>query len=48
MATVHAVQHGGVGLNGVEAAFAALADPETQAKVLIDPSSAAAGPASPA
>ena len=30
-----------VGLDGVESAFAALADPETHAKVLIDPSSSA-------
>jgi threonine dehydrogenase-like Zn-dependent dehydrogenase len=35
---------GTVGLDGVEAAFDALADPETHAKVLIDPQSAAAEP----
>jgi threonine dehydrogenase-like Zn-dependent dehydrogenase len=33
---------GAVGLDGVEAAFAALGDPEAHAKILIDPSSAAA------
>src|SRR3954447_1554184 len=33
-----------VGLDGVDAAFTALADPEAQAKVLIDPRSAAATP----
>jgi threonine dehydrogenase-like Zn-dependent dehydrogenase len=32
---------GKVGLDGVAAAFAALGDPETHAKVLIDPRSAA-------
>ncbi len=37
---------GTVGLDGVEAAFTALADPETQAKVLIDPRSAAVEPVS--
>jgi threonine dehydrogenase-like Zn-dependent dehydrogenase len=35
---------GSVGLDGVDAAFAALADPETQAKVLIDPRSEATSP----
>jgi threonine dehydrogenase-like Zn-dependent dehydrogenase len=35
---------GEVGLDGVDAAFAALSDPERQAKVLIDPRSAAAAP----
>jgi len=35
---------GEVGLEGVDAAFAALADPERHAKVLIDPASAAAEP----
>jgi threonine dehydrogenase-like Zn-dependent dehydrogenase len=35
---------GTVGLDGVDAAFAALADPEAQAKVLIDPRSAATAP----
>jgi threonine dehydrogenase-like Zn-dependent dehydrogenase len=35
---------GTVGLDGVDAAFAALGDPETQAKVLIDPRSAATTP----
>jgi threonine dehydrogenase-like Zn-dependent dehydrogenase len=35
---------GTVGLDGVEAAFAALGDPETHAKVLIDPASAAVAP----
>jgi threonine dehydrogenase-like Zn-dependent dehydrogenase len=35
---------GEVGLDGVEAAFAALGDPEKHAKVLIDPSSSAAEP----
>ena len=39
---------GTVGLPGVEGAFDALGDPETHAKILIDPkSSAAAPPASP-
>jgi threonine dehydrogenase-like Zn-dependent dehydrogenase len=33
---------GEVGLDGVEGAFAALADPERHAKILIDPRSAAA------
>jgi threonine dehydrogenase-like Zn-dependent dehydrogenase len=36
---------GEVGLDGVEAAFAALGDPEKHAKVLIDPLSTAAEPA---
>src|SRR3954453_2255009 len=36
---------GEVGLDGVDAAFTALADPEAQAKVLIDPRSAATSPA---
>jgi threonine dehydrogenase-like Zn-dependent dehydrogenase len=36
---------GEVGLDGVDAAFAALADPERHAKILIDPSSAAVEPA---
>ena len=35
---------GQVGLDGVDAAFTALADPETHAKVLIDPASAAIAP----
>ncbi|HWH93702.1 MAG TPA: hypothetical protein VNT03_07570 [Baekduia sp.] len=35
---------GTVGLDGVEAAFIALADPETHAKVLIDPKSSATAP----
>ena len=35
---------GTVGLDGVETAFAALADPETQAKILIDPRSRATSP----
>ena len=35
---------GTVGLDGVEAAFAALGDPETHAKILIDPRSIAAKP----
>jgi threonine dehydrogenase-like Zn-dependent dehydrogenase len=34
-----------VGLGGVEAAFAALGDPERHAKILIDPRSAATEPA---
>jgi threonine dehydrogenase-like Zn-dependent dehydrogenase len=37
---------GTVGLDGVENAFAALGNPETHAKILIDPSSAATEPAS--
>jgi threonine dehydrogenase-like Zn-dependent dehydrogenase len=36
---------GTVGLDGVEAAFAALADPERHAKILIDPASTATAPA---
>ena len=36
---------GTVGLDGVEGAFAALADPEAHAKILIDPRSTAATPA---
>jgi threonine dehydrogenase-like Zn-dependent dehydrogenase len=36
---------GTVGLDGVEAAFDALGDPETHAKILIDPRSAATAPA---
>jgi threonine dehydrogenase-like Zn-dependent dehydrogenase len=35
---------GGVGLDGVDAAFSALGDPERHAKILIDPRSAAAAP----
>jgi threonine dehydrogenase-like Zn-dependent dehydrogenase len=35
---------GKVGLDGVEAAFDALANPETHAKILVDPSSAATAP----
>jgi threonine dehydrogenase-like Zn-dependent dehydrogenase len=35
---------GSVGLGGVEAAFAALGDPEAHAKILIDPKSSAAAP----
>ena len=35
---------GTVGLDGVEAAFTALADPEAHAKILIDPASTASGP----
>ncbi len=35
---------GRVGLEGVEAAFAALADPEAHAKILIDPASSAVSP----
>jgi threonine dehydrogenase-like Zn-dependent dehydrogenase len=35
---------GTVGLGGVEAAFDALADPESHAKILIDPRSSATGP----
>ena len=38
---------GEVGLEGVDAAFAALGDPEKHAKVLIDPASAAAEPQPP-
>jgi threonine dehydrogenase-like Zn-dependent dehydrogenase len=36
---------GSVGLGGVEAAFAALADPERHAKILIDPASETLAPA---
>ena len=39
---------GSVGLGGVEDAFAALADPETHAKILIDPKSPATAPGLPA
>jgi threonine dehydrogenase-like Zn-dependent dehydrogenase len=35
---------GTVGLDGVDAAFAALADPETHAKILVDPRSSATAP----
>ena len=35
---------GTVGLGGVAAAFEALGDPETHAKILIDPASSAAAP----
>jgi threonine dehydrogenase-like Zn-dependent dehydrogenase len=35
---------GTVGLEGVDAAFGALADPETHAKILIDPRSPATAP----
>ncbi len=35
---------GTVGLDGVDAAFTALGDPETHAKVLIDPRSPATAP----
>jgi threonine dehydrogenase-like Zn-dependent dehydrogenase len=35
---------GTVGLDGVDAAFTALGDPEAQAKVLIDPASAVTAP----
>jgi threonine dehydrogenase-like Zn-dependent dehydrogenase len=35
---------GTVGLDGVEAAFDALGDPETHAKIMIDPASAAVAP----
>jgi threonine dehydrogenase-like Zn-dependent dehydrogenase len=38
---------GTVGLDGVEAAFAALGDPDTHAKVLIDPASPAVAPVAP-
>ena len=37
---------GTVGLDGVDTAFTALGDPETHAKILIDPSSSATEPAS--
>jgi threonine dehydrogenase-like Zn-dependent dehydrogenase len=36
---------GEVGLDGVDAAFTALGDPEQHAKILIDPRSAAVAPA---
>ncbi len=39
---------GEVGLEGVDTAFAALADPESHAKILIDPRSTAAEPSPPA
>ena len=39
---------GTVGLAGVEAAFDALGDPETHAKILIDPKNPATEPAPPA
>ncbi|MEO6858617.1 MAG: zinc-binding dehydrogenase [Solirubrobacteraceae bacterium] len=39
---------GTVGLNGVEAAFTALGQPETHAKILIDPASQASVPEAPA
>ncbi len=35
---------GSVGLGGVESAFATLADPETHAKILVDPKSTATAP----
>ena len=35
---------GSVGLDGVEAAFTALADPDTHAKILVDPTSSAVAP----
>jgi threonine dehydrogenase-like Zn-dependent dehydrogenase len=35
---------GSVGLQGVEAAFSALGDPEAHAKILVDPKSAATAP----
>jgi threonine dehydrogenase-like Zn-dependent dehydrogenase len=38
---------GEVGLDGVEAAFSALGDPETHAKILIDPTSTAVEPSPP-
>jgi threonine dehydrogenase-like Zn-dependent dehydrogenase len=38
---------GTVGLDGVDAAFTALGDPERHAKILIDPFSSAASPVSP-
>ena len=38
---------GTVGLDGVDAAFAALGDPEVHAKILIDPQSSATEPAAP-
>jgi threonine dehydrogenase-like Zn-dependent dehydrogenase len=42
-----AILTGEVGLDGVDAAFSALGDPEQHAKILIDPRSAAAAPAPP-
>lgn len=39
---------GTVGLDGVDAAFAALGDPEVHAKILVDPRSTATEPAAPA
>jgi threonine dehydrogenase-like Zn-dependent dehydrogenase len=52
--TLHAIAHGGlncgpmitgtVGLEGVDAAFTALGDPEVHAKILIDPTSRATSP----
>ena len=39
---------GAVGLEGLEAAFEALRDPEAHAKILVDPKSAAVNPASAA
>jgi threonine dehydrogenase-like Zn-dependent dehydrogenase len=41
----HPLITGKVGLDGVDAAFTALGDPEVHAKILIDPKSAAATPA---
>lgn len=38
---------GEVGLSGVDAAFAALSDPERHAKILVDPESAATAPVAP-
>ncbi|MDQ6748949.1 MAG: hypothetical protein M3010_12700, partial [Candidatus Dormibacteraeota bacterium] len=38
---------GVVGLPGVDSAFDALGDPEAHAKILIDPRSSAAQPATP-
>ncbi len=35
---------GSVGLDGVDAAFAALGDPEVHAKILVDPKCAATAP----
>ena len=43
--TVEPLVTGTVGLQGVDNAFAALGDPETHAKILIDPKSTAAEPA---
>jgi threonine dehydrogenase-like Zn-dependent dehydrogenase len=42
--TAEHVVTGQVGLDGVEAAFRALGDPETHAKILIDPRSSAREP----